>query len=46
MWPLPMTAKAWVVLEDSESQVRQDQMVHFELWVLELFLCLSYLILA
>ena len=33
-------------LEDSESQVRQDQMVHFELRVLEHFLFLSYLVLV
>ena len=41
-----MVAKVWVVLEDSESQIRQDQMVHFELWDLELFLFLSYLVLV
>ena len=43
---LQMMAKVWVVLEDSESQIRQDQKVHFELWVLELFLFLSYLVLV
>jgi len=46
LWALPMMEKAWVVLEDSESQVRQEQIVHFELWDLELFLFLSYLVLV
>ena len=41
-----MMESVWVVLEDSESWVRQDQKVHFELWDLELFLCLSCLVLA
>ena len=46
LWAFPMMESVWVVLEDSESWVRQDQKVHFELWDLELFLCLSCLVLA